>query len=471
MAKFVLAGKANCPYFAKAELLADLLESSLPMFNIHKICMHPNEWKQWLERTCKDNGWQHEHSPIIWRELIDRGGKGILLGGFSDFLEHVQAYYGITSDMTTDLMMTVAAENLKTQEYYMEEKVYYQSLIKPKHIWISNALNPTCYNLIPHLFDSGVFQDAPTICLHLLDLSGIEEELQGIRMEMEDLALPPIHKVTVHTTLDQAFQQAHAIILLDDSWPEDREENEEEIKVRKVSEHYQQYGRLIDERAHKDVVVIVAGNVLVNLKCSLLLDNAPSIDSGHIVAMATQLEYEARAHIAQKLFVKTADVADVIVWGNINGSFHIDLQRAKVFQYKGAIWGPADFSQPVLDLIHDRQWIESGCLSLVRSQRAAVASKSQRATAISATNGILAVLKAWNGHSSAEVLSLGILSTGQYNIPAGVVFSMPVRFQNGRWTVLSDVIIGDELRAKLQIAVDELKQEKELASRTRNGTT
>ncbi|XP_019897925.2 putative malate dehydrogenase 1B isoform X2 [Esox lucius] len=505
MAQFVLAGKANCPYFAKAEFLADLLQRSLPKFNIHKICMHPNEWQvnylikcsnlskkllpmllcshliyllsysqQWLETTCKEHGWQHENSPMIWRELIHRGGKGMLLGGFNDFLEHVQAYYSISSDMTSELMMKIAAENLKTREICMEEEVYNQSLVKPKHIWISSALNPTCYSLIPQLFAPGVFQDTPTISLHLLDVGAVEEELQGIRMETQDLALPQLHEVTVHTELDQAFQQAHTIILLDDLWPEDGEagEDEGENKVRKVSERYRQFGRLIEERAHKDVMVVVAGNSLVNLKCSLLLENTSSVSSGRFVAMATQLEYEARAHISQKLFVKTADVTDVIVWGNISGSYHIDLQRAKVFHYNGAIWGWSDFSQPVLEMIYDRKWLECDFMSLVSTHRHTVASKSQRATAISATNGIIAVLKAWNNNSSAEqVLSLGILSTGQYNLPAGVVFSMPVTFQHGRWSELSDVIIGDELRAKLQIAVDELREEKDLASRTRKGTS
>ncbi|XP_071183952.1 putative malate dehydrogenase 1B [Salvelinus alpinus] len=230
------------------------------------------------------------------------------------------------------------------------------------------------------------------------------------------------------------------------------------FKVRKVSERYQQYGRLIDERVHINVAVIVAVNSLVNLKCSLLLENAPSVDSGRFVGMATQQEYEARAHIAQKLSVKTADVTDVIIWGNIRGSSHVDLQRAKVFQYEGAIWGPLDFSQPVLEIIYDRKWLQSDFLNLVSSQRATVASKSQRATAISDSNGIIAVLKAWNCNSSAkEVLSLGILSTGRYNLPAGVVFSMQVSFQDGRWSVLSDVI-GDEKRAKLQIAADQLRE-------------
>ncbi|CAF5075047.1 unnamed protein product, partial [Rotaria sp. Silwood1] len=36
MAKFVIAGKANCPHYAKAELLGDYLQRNLPNFTIHK---------------------------------------------------------------------------------------------------------------------------------------------------------------------------------------------------------------------------------------------------------------------------------------------------------------------------------------------------------------------------------------------------------------------------------------------------
>ncbi|MGH0185650.1 UNVERIFIED_CONTAM: hypothetical protein FKN15_018616 [Acipenser sinensis] len=138
MAKFVLAGKADCPYFAKAELLADLLHKNLPSFTIHKIVQHPDDWEQWLQTICDTNGWKHNRSPIVWREMIDRGGKGLLLGGFSEFMEHAQIYYGITSDIKADLMMSISAENLQTKIDFMEEETYYKGLIKPLHIWITS---------------------------------------------------------------------------------------------------------------------------------------------------------------------------------------------------------------------------------------------------------------------------------------------------------------------------------------------
>lgn len=149
-----------------------------------------------------------------------------------------------------------------------------------------------------------------------------------------------------------------------------------------VSARYREYGHLIDTRASKEVKVIVSGDSFVNLRCSLLLDDTHSIASHRYVAVATQLENEARAVVARKLKVRTSgscgklspihfwgfppqgrtmspsasalDVTGVIVWGNISGRFYVDLQRAKVFNYNGAIRGPAFFSQPVQKMIHER---------------------------------------------------------------------------------------------------------------------
>ncbi|XP_041821734.1 putative malate dehydrogenase 1B [Chelmon rostratus] len=469
MAKFVLAGKTDCPLYAKAELLADCLQRCLPNFRIHKISVHPDEWREWLEATCKGNGWKHEQSPLVWRELVAQGGKGMLIGGFNEFLEHCQDYYSITSDMPTEIMLSVAAENLETKLNLIVEEQHRVGLIKPLHIWISGALSPVCYFLIPNLLSAVVFPHVSAISLHLLDLEGNKEGLQRLRMNTEDLALSLLHQVTIHTDLEQAFQEADVILLLDEGWSDDSDsgnKNEEEKKrINRISDRCKEYGQLIDMRANKEVKVIVSGDSFVNLRCSLLLDNACSINSHQFVAVATQLENEARAIIAKKLKVKSSDITNVIVWGNISGSFYIDLQRAKVFNYDGAIKGPAFFSQPVQKILYESKWLETDFQDLVCCQRAAVASKTCRAAAMSAANGILAVLKAWNGIcGSNEVFSMGVLCSGYFNVPDGIVLSVPVTFRDGKWSVLFDVTVGHKLKERLQLSATELTQEKELGS-------
>ncbi|XP_077368462.1 putative malate dehydrogenase 1B isoform X2 [Festucalex cinctus] len=446
MAKFVLAGKTDCPYYAKVELLADRLQRSLPHFRIHKISILPDEWQDWLQDTCIKNSWKHEESPLVWRELVHQGGKGVYLGGFNDFLEHCQNFYNITSDMSEELMQSIAEENLETKLNLIMEEQHRASLIQPLHIWISSALNPTCNMLIPSLLSAEVLSQASAISLHLLDLEGNEEELESLKMETEDLALPLLHQVTIHTDLQEAFQKAEIILLLDDRLSEDAKDAQPHQKIKALADLYTEYGRLIEARANGDVKVIVSGGSLVNLRCSFLL-KACSIDSSHFVAVATQLENEARAAIANKLKVRTSEVTDVIVWGDVGDGFYIDLQRAHVFNYDGPIKGPPFFSQPVLEIIYDREWVENDFQDIVRCQQTALVSKTCRGADMSNANGILTLLKAWNG-----------MATPSQMFSVGVLYAVPVIFTDGQWSMVPDVTVGEDLKQRLQLSASELRK-------------
>ena len=52
MAKFVIAGRADCPAFARSELLADTLATSLPDFRVHKVTVHTdNSSRRYFDST------------------------------------------------------------------------------------------------------------------------------------------------------------------------------------------------------------------------------------------------------------------------------------------------------------------------------------------------------------------------------------------------------------------------------------
>ncbi|XP_072434659.1 putative malate dehydrogenase 1B isoform X3 [Chiloscyllium punctatum] len=365
MAKFVVAGKANCNYYAKAELLADYLQKNLPDFHVFKIVQSPDNWQSWLQALCKKNGWVHQKSPIIWRELVDRGGKGLLLGGFNDFMEYAQGYYGFTSDMMTALMLKIAKENLKTNEKDQEEEAIHRIQKKAMAIWISGALCPACAILIPALVNGEVFGHSKEVSINLLHIDGPLSVLQGLQMEIEDMAWPLLQKVTVQNSLRKAFMDAEVIILLDDLMPEKGQSIED--CYREMGGVYQEIAIKIDTFAKPNVRVIVAGNYILNLKTYLLMDSAYAIDHCNFVAVSTQLEGEVKALLARKLNVSPVDVKDVIVWGNI---------------------GRSDF-----------------------------------------------------------------------DIPSGIIFSVPVRFCGGKWVIQSQIEISEETKDKLKDIVQELKKE------------
>lgn len=53
------------------------------------------------------------------------------------------------------------------------------------------------------------------------------------------------------------------------------------------------------------------------------------------------------------LLLSGLDVCDLFVWGNVSGTFYIDFQKAKVFNYDGAVKGPSFFFLPAQKIIHE----------------------------------------------------------------------------------------------------------------------
>ncbi|XP_075286437.1 putative malate dehydrogenase 1B isoform X2 [Opisthocomus hoazin] len=459
MAKLVLAGKANCPYYAKAELLADYLQANLPDFSVHKITQHPDEWEQWLHDTCETNGWQHRQSPMIWRELLDRGGKGLLLGGVNDFLEYVEHYYGITSTMLSEEMLEIAEENLQTHVEIEKEDEEIRSLIEPLQIWITSASAPICSQLIPLLADGEVFGMTTEISIHLLDLDQFKEVLCGIVMDAEDMAFPLLRSISEHTEIDEAFNQADIIIVLDDVLLNCEVQSLENY-TREVGEICRVYAPLIEKNAKSEVRVISSGKTFVNLKAMMIMTYGPSIKPENVIAIATPWESAAKAMLARKLNMNAAGVKDVIVWGNITGCNYIDLSHAKLYGYDCAVWGPANFPRPLLNMLYDSEWIHSEFLSA----KSSLSSRVCHCVGMLPAHAVATVLRYWyHGSPPGEIVSVGIISKGQFCLPEGIVFSMPVRFQNGNWEIMTELEINETTQEVLGHLAHELIQEKLIA--------
>uniref|UniRef100_A0A8C5K7A7 Putative malate dehydrogenase 1B n=1 Tax=Jaculus jaculus TaxID=51337 RepID=A0A8C5K7A7_JACJA len=433
MAKFVLAGRANCPYYAKAELLADYLQKNLPNFQVFKIKKHPDSWEEWLKEVCEENGWNHTNSPIIWRELLDRGGKGLLLGGYNEFLEHAQLYYGVISSMSTEMMMIIAEENLDTCVEEELEKESLKDVTSPLQVWITSATSSVSYNLIPILVSGEVFGMHTQISLTLFDDKVMEECLKSLVFETEDLASPVLHSVSFCTSVEEAFLHAQVVIVLDENTRKEVYTLESYLRSRVPICRF--HGYLMEKNAQNCVKVIVGGKTFVNLKAVLLMKYAPSI-SKNIVAVALGVEGQAKATVARKLKTTASCIKDVIVWGNISGNNYIDLRKAKVYNYESAIWGPPQYSQPVLNLIFDSEWVQKEFVETLKN----LTDTGKKYGGILAAHSIATTLKYWyHGSPPGEIVSLGVLSEGEFGLPVGIVFSMPVKFENGTWKVLTDL--------------------------------
>ncbi|XP_012859781.2 putative malate dehydrogenase 1B [Echinops telfairi] len=395
-------------------------------------------------------------SPIIWRELLDRGGKGMLLGGYNEFLEHAQLYYGITSSMTSELMLIVAQENLEAHLGQELEKETLSELITPLQVWITSASAPACYSLIPLLASGEVFGMDAEISVSLLDTKQ-EACLEAVLMHSQDLAAPLLRSIAICRQVEHAFLQAHVVIVLDDSY--DKEVFGIEECTRSKVLLCRLYGYLIEKNAHPSVRVLVGGKSFVNLKAALLMRYAPNF-ACNIIAVAMGVEGHARGLLARKMKTTAAAIKDVIIWGNISGNNYVDLRKAKVFEYKSAICGPPHYYRPVLNLIFDNEWINKEFVATVKN----LSDTGKQLGSTLVAHSIATTLKYWyQGSPPGEIVSAGVRSEGQFGIPDGLVFSMPVKFENGSWVVLTDledVEINEQIMARM---TNDIIQEKLVA--------
>lgn len=50
-------------------------------------------------------------SPIIWRELVDTGGRATLIGDANDFQEYANTYYAKNSQLSSKKLLQITFEN------------------------------------------------------------------------------------------------------------------------------------------------------------------------------------------------------------------------------------------------------------------------------------------------------------------------------------------------------------------------
>ena len=70
----------------------------------------------------------------------------------------------------------------------------------------------------------------------------------------------------------------------------------------------------------------------------------------------------------------------------------------------------------------------------------------------------------WFGTPEDDWQSMGVISDGNsYGIPEGLIYSFPVRIENGDWKIVEGLGIDDFSRMKMDATADELKQERDAA--------
>jgi malate dehydrogenase len=320
---------------------------------------------------------------------------------------------------------------------------------RPVRVAVSGANGNIGYALIFRLASGQIFGQETPVSLRLLEVSQFLPNLTGTMMELEDCAFPTLADVKASDKAEEAFGDADWVILVGGMPRKDGMTRADLIRAN--GPIFTGQGKAINDAASADCRVLVVANPC-NTNCLIARSHAPRIKSENWFAMTRLDQNRAASLLATKADVNVGDVTRLNIWGN-----HSDTQYP---DYKNARIG----GKPVTDVITDHQWLEETFIPTVAKRGGAVIKARGASSAASAANAALAhVHSAVNPTAAGDCFSAGIVSSGQYGVPSGLIYSMPLFSSDGKsYQVLEDFQIDDAARARIDASATELANERDV---------
>ena len=208
-------------------------------------------------------------------------------------------------------------------------------------------------------------------------------------------------------------------------------------------------GEALNAGAAEDIKVLVVGNP-ANTNALIAMSNAPDIPTERFSALTRLDHNRAISQLAAKLGVPVTEIRKMTIWGNHSATQYPDLFHCEVGGRNAAQAGG------------DQAWIENDFIPTVAKRGAAVIAARGASSAASAADATIKHVRDWfAGTPAGGWTSMGVVSDGSYDVPAGLVSSFPVTTSKGDWKIVQDLPISAFARHFIQTSVSELVSEAE----------
>lgn len=313
---------------------------------------------------------------------------------------------------------------------------------------VTGAAGQVSYSMLNRLASGEVFGPNQKVILQLLEIPPAMGTLEGVAMELNDCSFATLHDVVITDDPNKAFRDCNWAVLVG-GFPR-KQGMERKDLLNKNAEIFITQGRALAANAAKDVRILVVANPC-NTNCLVAYTNGRDIPADRWSAMTRLDHNRARNALAKKAGVGDEDVTCVTIWGNHSNTQYPDFTNAKI---KG---------RPAPEVITDRAWLETVFVPQCQNRGAAVIKARGQSSALSAANGAIDHLKSLLTPTPAnDWISAATISTGEYGVPAGLVFGYPCRSDGkGNLSVVSGVTLDAFGQGLFQKTLQELNEERE----------
>ena len=317
----------------------------------------------------------------------------------------------------------------------------------PIRITITGAAGQIGGFLCSFVAQGRMFGPYQKVILQLLEIPPAEKVLQGLVMELNDGAYECLHEIIPTTDPEVAFRDTDVALLVG-AIPRGPGMERSDL-LAKNKGIFEAQGKALNQFAKKTVKVCVTGNP-ANTNCLIASTFAPDIPKENFTALTRLDQNRAYSQIAEKAGCSVNDLDNIYIWGNHSSTQYPDVSHAKV---KG---------QAARGALADDEWVNGEFVSKVQKRGAEIISVMGKSSAASAANAICDHMHDWwFGTRPGKFVSMGVTSDGNtYGVPEGLIYSFPLRIENGKWKIVEGLEIDAFSRDKLDKTGAELIEEK-----------
>jgi malate dehydrogenase len=311
---------------------------------------------------------------------------------------------------------------------------------------VTGAAGQIGYSLLFRIANGDLLGKDQPVILQLLEIPDekAQKALAGVMMELEDCAFPLLEGMTAHSDPMTAFKDIDIALLVGARPRGPGMERKDLLSAN--AQIFTAQGKAMNAVAKKTVKVLVVGNP-ANTNAYIAMKSAPDIPAKNFTAMLRLDHNRALSQLATKLNQPVADIEKLVVWGNHSPTMYPDYRFATIN------------GKSVKDSINDAAWNKDTFIPTVGKRGAAIIEARGLSSAASAANAAIDHIRDWVLGTNGKWVTMGIPSTGEYGIPAEVIYGYPVVCENGEYKMVEGLEIDEFSRERMNHTLNELLEE------------
>lgn len=313
-----------------------------------------------------------------------------------------------------------------------------------KRVAVTGAAGQIAYSLLFRIANGDLLGKQQPVILQLLELPQAMPALRGVVMELEDCAFPLLAGIEISDDPRQAFRDADYALLVG-SRPRGKGMERRDLLAANAA-IFRTQGEALNEVAQCSVKALAVGNP-ANTNAWVARRFAPDLPPDAITAMIRLDHNRAASQLAARCGVEVDAITQLAVWGNHSPTMYADYRHAL-----------AD-GQPLPARIDDEAWNREVFIPEVARRGTAIIEGRGASSAASAANAAIDQMRDWVLGSDGRWVSMSIVSSGEYGIPAGLVYGMPVTCEAGSYRVVNGIEIDAFARERIDASARELMDE------------